>query len=138
MCVPLPSLLYLLQQVGRSAPIVETRVLNDPEELDRRLSLLQNGYTPAAIPSVLPPVATTATTTATANGHPAPPYTNGDAETMARVSTMESLVFFFLRDDGSTVLSLMIVWMNTIDDGNDYNSFGFLLTVFLFLSLSST
>ncbi|KAK8394137.1 hypothetical protein O3P69_006375 [Scylla paramamosain] len=66
---------FQVRQVGRSAPIVETRVLNDPEELDRRLSLLQNGYTPAS--SAIPTLAINAPA-ATTNGQPAPPYTNGE------------------------------------------------------------
>ena len=40
---------------GRVAPIVETHVLNDPEELDRKLQLLQEGLNPPQI-AVQPPV----------------------------------------------------------------------------------
>lgn len=64
---------FQVRQVGRSAPIVETRVLNDPEELERRLSLMQNGYTSTGIPTL----ALSAPAPST-NGHPAPPYTNGE------------------------------------------------------------
>nr|XP_045622085.1 patj homolog [Procambarus clarkii] len=42
---------FQVRQVGRSAPIVETRVLNDPEELERRISMLHNGYPPAVAAS---------------------------------------------------------------------------------------
>ncbi|KAK7067375.1 hypothetical protein SK128_021987, partial [Halocaridina rubra] len=76
-------------QMGRSAPIVETRVLNDPEELDRRLSLLQNGYPlpPAAIAAAAAAAAASGTASGAGAGqvpvvdHIAP-YTNGEAEPM--------------------------------------------------------
>lgn len=74
-------------QVGRSAPIVETRVLNDPEELERHLSLLHNGYPPTTTGD---PVVAAADSPAT-NGHVAP-YTNGDADALTRVSTRRSFL----------------------------------------------
>ncbi|XP_069993996.1 multiple PDZ domain protein isoform X5 [Penaeus vannamei] len=68
-------------QVGRSAPIVETRVLNDPEELERHLSLLHNGYPPT---TTADPVVAASGSPAT-NGHIAP-YTNGDTDALTRES----------------------------------------------------
>lgn len=68
--------------MGRSAPIVETRVLNDPEELERHLSLLHNGYPPT---TTADPVVAASGSPAT-NGHIAP-YTNGDTDALTRVST---------------------------------------------------
>ncbi|XP_068249947.1 patj homolog isoform X2 [Palaemon carinicauda] len=65
-------------QLDRSAPIVETRVLNDHEELERRLGLQPNGYPPSSSASgvgaagqgqmVLPDI------------DQFMPYTNGEAE----------------------------------------------------------
>ncbi|XP_042207742.1 patj homolog [Homarus americanus] len=74
---------FQVRQVGRSAPIVETRVLNDPEELERRLSGLPNGFPPASSSSLLPTLAVAAGP-ATTNGV-LTPYTNDDPDTLPRV-----------------------------------------------------
>ena len=52
----MPLTIYSMLFVqGRIAPIVETQVLNDPEELDRKLQMLQDGLLPPQI-EVQPPM----------------------------------------------------------------------------------
>ena len=79
--------------MGRTPPIVETRVLNDPEELDRHLSMIHNGYPPASTSSTS---SSASTAVVPSNGHVEGSFSGGDLLLMG-VSTF-FLLKLFLRN----------------------------------------
>ena len=67
-------------KADRNAPIIETRVLNDPDEFERHLTSLTNGYTTSI---VIPPPSSSVGSNPDGDPYRNLAYLNGDLEMLA-------------------------------------------------------